>query len=294
MRKGTNTMKFLVVGVLGLALCGEVVAAPAVVRVLQAPAWRMHDGSRAALAIGQELNSGDRIQTGPGARAVLGLAEGSVVKLGENAELALQDMVVPAADDGVFKGFLDVVKGAFRFTTTVVGRHREIRAQLHTATIGIRGTDVWGKTEQSRDFVVLLEGKIAIERDGQSYQLETANSLFMAPRGQAVQPIGPVNTDDLGRWAQETEPQAERGIANSDGHFRVYLASYGTAVGAQALIDQLSAAGYAAQLEQATVGGRTWHRDMLTGYATRADASASAAALRAAFHLTSPWIAGGS
>ena len=159
-------MKRMAIGVLGLCLCANSLAVPAVVQVLQAPAWRVHDGHRTALAVSQELVSGDRVVTGVGARARLRLAEGSTVKLGENAELALKDMVVPATDDGVFTGFLDVVKGAFRFTTTVVGRHRELKAQLRSATIGIRGTDVWGKTEETRDFVVLLEGKVAIERDG--------------------------------------------------------------------------------------------------------------------------------
>ena len=287
-------MKHMTIGVLGLCLCANSLAAPAVVQLLQAPAWRVHDGHRTALAVSQELASGDRVVTGVGARARLRLAEGSMVKLGENAELALKDMVVPATDDGVFTGFLDVVKGAFRFTTTLVGRHRELTAQLHSATIGIRGTDVWGKTEETRDFVVLLEGKVAIERDGQSYALDVANSLFMAPRGLPPQPIGPVNPEDLGRWAQETEAQPAAGIVNGDGSYRVYLASSTSAAAAAALVAQLAEAGYAATVEPATVATRSWFRVTLGGYASRADASAVATRLQAAFHLASPWIAGGS
>ena len=79
-----------------------------------------------------------------------------------------------------------MARGAFRFTTSVLGRQREIRARVGTATIGIRGTDVWGKHEDSRDFVVLLEGQIEIERDGRSVAMSEPLSLFMAPAGQPV------------------------------------------------------------------------------------------------------------
>ncbi|MEQ8659660.1 MAG: hypothetical protein RLW62_02465, partial [Gammaproteobacteria bacterium] len=57
-------------------------ATPATVRLLQAPAWLERDGVRAPLRLGAELGSGDRIATGPRARVILTLEEGSLVKLG--------------------------------------------------------------------------------------------------------------------------------------------------------------------------------------------------------------------
>jgi len=192
------------------------------------------------------------------------------------------------------KTLLNVAKGAFRFTTTLAGRKRDIRTQIRSATIGIRGTDVWGKAEDARDFVVLLEGKIDIERGGQTYAMATPLTLFMAPRGQAALPIGPVDPDDLARWAQETEPQAAAGARDIDGGFRVNLASLPDPAAAEDLVNRLAAAGYAANSESASSGGRTVSRVYIDGYASEADAQTSVATLRAAFGLTSPWISRGS
>lgn len=267
-------------------------AAPAEVQLLQAPAWRLHGAAREPLRPGMPLASGDRILTGAGARVVIALAEGSTVKLGENADLALAELVPPSRADGVYRGFLDVVKGAFRFTTTVVGRKRQIAARISTATIGIRGTDVWGKTEPGRDFAVLLEGHITIDHGGQQYDLATPNSLFVAPRGGAALPVAPVDPDELARWAQETEPQAAQGVSNVHGGYRLYLASYGNATAADALVASLGAAGYGAVTESAVAGGRQWQRVVLRGFASRADAQAVETLLKRDFGLTTTWIEG--
>jgi hypothetical protein len=45
--------------------------------------------------------------------------------------------------------------------------HGEVSIRVGTATIGIRGTDVWGKTDKDGDLVALLEGRIDITRAGQ-------------------------------------------------------------------------------------------------------------------------------
>ncbi|MCB1746526.1 MAG: FecR domain-containing protein [Gammaproteobacteria bacterium] len=246
--------------------------APAAIRLVQAPAWLERGGLRHALAPGRALHNGDRIVTGSGARVVLGLAEGSVVKLGADATLALDDVVVPATQDGLFSGFLDVVRGAFRFTTTVVGRRRAIDARVRSATIGIRGTDVWGKSEAARDFVVLLEGAITIERDGREYALDEALSLFMAPRGAAALPIAPVDADDLAGWAAETEPQAGQGIVDPDGPFVLHLASFAAAADATRLATALDAAGYASETSRMSRAGSVEHRVSIGGYASQADA----------------------
>lgn len=71
------------------ALAGAAHAAPATVRLLQAPAWLERDGARQPLRLGMELASGDRIASGARARVVMTLEEGSLVKLGERATLDL-------------------------------------------------------------------------------------------------------------------------------------------------------------------------------------------------------------
>ena len=280
----------IILTLLCLLVAVNAVAAPAVVRLLQAPAWRLHEGARTPLAPGDELLAGDSVVTGSGARLVIELAEGSTVKLGENAQLALTELLAPAQTSGVFKGFLDVVRGAFRFTTTVVGRQREIRARIGTATIGIRGTDVWGKHEDTRDFVVLLEGQISIERNGQSVTLDQAQSLFMAPSGQPALPIGPVDPADLGRWAQETEPQAGSGQRDGQGRYRLMFPQVASQALGQQFLERLSVAGYSATLAGTSPDAAGSWRVSIGGYTSEVEAQAGAAAVAAALGVTRPWL----
>lgn len=268
----------------------NVFAAPAMVRLLRAPVWRLHEAARTPLRPGDELLAGDSVVTGAGARLVIELAEGSTVKLGENAELTLTELLAPAQESGLFKGFFDVVRGAFRFTTTVVGRQRDIRTRIGTATIGIRGTDVWGKHEDTRDFVVLLEGQISIERDGQSVTLDQAQSLYMAPTGQPSLPVVPVDLADLGRWAQETEPQAASGQRNVAGRYRLMFPLVPTQVLARTFLERLSVAGYGGELASVAANqGHGW-RVSIGAYTDEAEAQAGAAAVAAALGITRPWL----
>ena len=283
-------MPSFIVTLLLFGVMAPALAAPAQVRLLQAPAWRIQQGTRTALLPGEALTAGDRIQTGAGARVVLALSEGSIVKLGEHAELTLSELQAPATDAGVFKGFLDVVRGAFRFTTTVVGRQREIRARVGSATIGIRGTDVWGKHEAARDFVVLLEGRIEIEHNGQKVTMHEPQSLFMAPAGQAALPLAPVNADDLGRWAQETEPQAGGGQRDEQGVYQLMLPLLSDAAEARSIESRLVAAGHAVAVTEVVLGGGHAWRLSLAGYTTEVEAQAGARAVAKLYAGGRPWV----
>ncbi|HTT08579.1 MAG TPA: SPOR domain-containing protein [Gammaproteobacteria bacterium] len=265
-------------------------AAPAaVVEGLQMPAWLERDGARSALRPGMELKGSDQLHTGAGARVLLSLEEGSHVKLGENADLQLGTLQPPADAQGIYKGVLEVLKGAFRFTTSALGKHRQrdITARIATITIGIRGTDVWGKAQPDRDFAVLLEGKITIQREGEPEQTMSAPmSLFMAPRGQPALPIGPVNPDDLKRWAQETELQKGQGILLAGGHYALRVAQYRYAASAEAIVRQLTEAGYTSAAQPRRRGGADWREVVMPGFATRPDAEHVAGQLKEAFHFT--------
>lgn len=260
------------------------------VYLLQAPAWLERDGQREALKTGQLIAANDRVLTGPGARALLKLPEGSLVKLGENSDFQIDAFSSPVAEDGVFSGVLNVLKGAFRFTTTLVGQKRDIQAKLGSATIGIRGTDVWGKTQAERDFVVLIEGEISIERNGETTQMSDTLSLYMAPRGQPVQPIGPVDMDDLSRWGAETEPQSGAGIVNEEGAYTLHLASYRDESLARAMQQRLNEAGYASVISPNDLAGSQWWRLNRLGYASADDARAAQRKLSQQFGFASAWI----
>ena len=278
--------------ILMLVVAHAAAAPPAVVELVQAPAWVVRGDVRQPLALAGALDADDRIETGRGARVIIRLAEGSTVKLGEDATLHLAELVQPPGDDGVFGGFLDVVKGAFRFTTTAIGkaRGRDVTARVRTVTVGIRGTDVWGKAEPDRDFVVLLEGRIDVERDGDTIALDEPLSLFMAPRGQPADPVRPVDPDDLARWAAETEPREGEGVQSIDGRVDLHLASYSESAGARRLVAKLASAGYGAVTADVTVGGRDYTRVTIPGFTDATDARAALSALAGIGPFDGAWL----
>ncbi len=138
-----------IVAVLLLLIAAPIYAAPmVVVQGIQMPAWLQRGATTQPLAIGMKLKDGDKLITGTNARILLQAADGSAIKLGENATLTdFKSCANSAMTKGLFTALLDVAKGAFRFTTAAIAklRPREVTVRVAGATVGIRGTDVWGK-----------------------------------------------------------------------------------------------------------------------------------------------------
>ena len=260
------------------------------ISALQSPVWLQRDGITRALRAGDEIVAGDRIRTGVDARVLIRLAEGSDVKLGENTRWAL-DKQSTSTSDRVFNALMSVAKGAFRFTTTALSknRSRNISARLNTATIGIRGTDVWGQVDDARTFIVLIEGKIEIERNGESTTLSEPLSLYSAPNNAPVEPLSTVALDALSTYAQQTELQSHQGVQSVDGAWRVNVSSYTNREYAQQLKKQLDNDGYSTFLQDITLNNRNYTRVVMSGFQTRSDAEFMRLAISAAYEL-SPWI----
>jgi len=195
-----------------------------VVEGVVSPAWVERGGTRIPLAVGMPLGDRDMIRTGPGARALLRMAEGSAVKLGENAALGV-DGLADRSDAGarLVTAALDVVRGAFRFTTDLFGKRRsarDVKIRVTTITAGIRGTDVWGKSTGDRDIVCLIEGGIAIEHGGEQFTMSDPLSFFIAPRNKKPLPVAPVDPRQLEQWSAETEIPAAAGGTRRGGRLR--------------------------------------------------------------------------
>src|SRR5688572_12658746 len=99
---------------------------------LQLPAWVERDGVREPLRTNTRIKAGDSLHTGEKARIILNLPDASTVKLGEKAEFKIQNMQPAAVAADPFKAFLQVVGGAFRYTTSKLGKEqrREIDIQV--------------------------------------------------------------------------------------------------------------------------------------------------------------------
>ncbi len=176
---------------------------------LQMPAWLERAAKREPLVPGVVLGNGDTVITGEGGRVLLRLADGSSIRLGENGRLAFADLGKQRGTTAkeLVTASLDVLSGAFRFTTSALYKfrgERDVRVRIATITAGIRGTDVWGKAAADRDIVCLIEGQIAVTRGADSFTMDQPLSFFIAPRNAPPLPVAPVPKQQLEQWAQET------------------------------------------------------------------------------------------
>lgn len=147
-----------------LSLASIAIAATPIGRIdsVQSPAWLIRGGLSVPLTPNIELYAGDELRTGKSARILLLLNEGSAVRLGENAAFTIAAAERKA---GVFSAALSIAEGAFRFTTKVLAKAqpRDVKIRVaNNATIGIRGTDLWGRGRGDKDIVCLIEGKIDV------------------------------------------------------------------------------------------------------------------------------------
>ncbi len=255
------------------------------VAAVQLPAWIDRAGVRLPLAPGAELRAHDQVTTGVGSRLLLRTADGSTVKLGENAILALDDMRM--LEDKVFAAAMKVAQGAFRFTTSALAKfrgRREVSIRFATVTAGIRGTDLWGKSTPDRQIVCLIEGEIEVTPEGEgAIRMDQPMSYYRRDSGTS-RPVAPVPGEQLKIWAAETEPQPGRGLSTPEGKWQVSAAGLASGPALAAYAD-LRNAGFPAEIVPAKIGERRVYDVRVVNFATRQDAESVAGALRAQVRL---------
>ena len=195
---------------------GAAAQVAATVEGVQTPAWVEREGKRTPLAPGMELKAGDQVTTGDGSRIVIKLAEGSLVKLGENGTLRFTEL---STGREVFKAVINVLQGAFRFTTDVAqkARKREVSIGVSQVVAGIRGTDLWGRSRAGTEIICLIEGRIEIAAPGAPALTLDKPRQFYRREGGRAQPVGLVERKQLAEWAREVEIQPGKGAARAKG-----------------------------------------------------------------------------
>ena len=244
-------MQIKAVALLALLLTGQTLAADLRVIGVQLPAWVERGNVHQPLTPGMELRASDSVHTGPGARLLLRMGEGSNVKLGENAVLQLDTLGVAQEDKGLFRAALSVLTGAFRFTTDKLlkSNRREITVHVAAVTAGIRGTDLWGRAGSDKDIVCLIEGKIEVAKEGHMpVTMSDPLSFYVAPKDGDPLPVAAVPPEKLQQWAQETEIADGMPVLRAEGRYSVQVAMAGSQQEALAWYDQLRAAGYPAKI----------------------------------------------
>jgi hypothetical protein len=173
------------------------------------------------------------------------MGEGSAVKLGEKAQFVIES----AEDRGIFKAALNVIAGAFRFTTSPLSlRKRDVAIKAKTVTAGIRGTDVWGKSAGERDLICLLEGKITVGAEGHpEVTLDQPLDFYQKPR-DAAPSVAKVDAKQVEEWSKETEVEAGGAAAMASGKWRVVAGAKPSRDDALKLNRELRRAGYPAEI----------------------------------------------
>lgn len=285
-------IRLLAVAGFGLFSMTASAAPAAVVEGVQMPAWlEQADGRKIPLAPGMELKAGELVRSGANSRVLLKLSEGSLVKLGENGQLKIDEL--KPDEGGIFKAALKVAEGAFRFTTDVIMKHRRrsVNITVATVTAGIRGTDLWGKsTSNDRQVVCLIEGQIEVGAPGEKPAvMDQPRQFYQRNQGETA-PIGLVDPAMLGQWALETEIEAGQGAARAGGKWKVTLASSGTQEAALAVYDQARANGYAAEIHPAMAGGKRVYNVRIGNLPSKAEAEALAGQLRGKMGIGEPRV----
>lgn len=253
----------------------------ATVEALQMPAWVERAGSSVPLAPGMELKNSDEVRTGGRSRVLIRTADGSAVRLGENAALSFDGMRL--REGNVFEAALKVAEGAFRFTSEYFAQFRgkrDVQVGIRTVTAGIRGTDLWGKATPDRQVVCLIDGKIeVVEPNGARFAMDEKYTVYASENGVA-QPIVTVPADQLEEFAAETETQDGKGVSLRGGKWKVTLSPGLGHNEALDLYEGLRRSGYAAEIIPAKLEKKRVYNVRLSGFETQSDAEAVAADLK--------------
>jgi hypothetical protein len=162
---------------------------------------------RRELALKDPVYAGERLRTGPEGRAVVQLADGATLTLGEAAVVSLDSLIYDPAS-GTGSGRIAVLHGAFRMVSGALGKTGAITLETPIATIGIRGTDFWGYQEGSSLSVVLLDdGRVDIRTAGGQITLDAPRDGIVITDPNAQLPAEPQS------WEQERIDRAFETVA---------------------------------------------------------------------------------
>lgn len=281
-------MKLSFIFALVLIFTENTIAADLTVSRVQLPAWVQRGNVVKPLSPGFNLQSNDVVHTGTGARLLLKMSEGSDIKLGENAQLMIGNLG-PSEDKSVFKAALNVLQGAFRFTTNKVlkNQRRDVNVRIATVTAGIRGTDLWGKAATDKDIVCLIEGHIAVAKEGYpEVEMKDPLSFYIAPKNKDPLPVAPVPGEKLKEWAQETEIANDQAVMSPNGQWGVNVLDLKTQQDALIWYDKLRNAGYPALIRTSKTGKTSRYHIRILGLANEEAANSLAERLHVEFGVS--------
>ncbi len=178
---------------------------------VQAEAWVVRGEASYPAKVNMALQAQDQIRTGANSRVIVKLPDDSVVKLGQYAIVNLSSILPAEENQGVFSAALEVLQGAFRFTSEKPAQ-RDVNIKIgKSITAGIRGTDLWGSAWLNAQTVLcLLEGRVAVSSGQVNAVMDQPLDYFIVPEGQTPLPVGQLPEEKLQEWIKWTELMPEK------------------------------------------------------------------------------------
>lgn len=132
--------------------------------------------SGSAAAADTPLNRGDVVETGTGARALVLLADDSQFTLGENARFTVDDYLFDPDRPRANRGRYGIARGAFLYVSGLMTKNGrpDVKIETSYASIGIRGTIVWGGPVDGGNGVLVQEGEVTVETPAGSTRVRPA------------------------------------------------------------------------------------------------------------------------
>jgi hypothetical protein len=159
-------------------------------------------GVKRRLVVGGSVYSGDIVETGTAAKAVLAFRDGSRMTLGSRTQFKVDNFEFNESNPSAGRFLVSLLQGSMRTLTGLIGKanNRNVEFKTATATIGIRGTglDLDCAAVQSCSFFTWL-GTIEVTPNGQTalQVLQAGQGLFVSR--DAIRPLTTSTLDRLPR-----------------------------------------------------------------------------------------------
>lgn len=188
---------------LGFALFVSVSAHAWTVMVISSGAkvdWINVNAEKAALKVGQFLNFGDTIITGPGAKVKM-IENHSVMVIGENSTLKIEE---PVKKDGPPSEItLNLQAGKARFTVDKT-EAKKYQYRIPSIVAGVRGTEFVLTASPEKEVLCVLEGEVGAEIIASGAKAVVKKNIGWIREGNQEGKLLPTTPDQRKGWVQAT------------------------------------------------------------------------------------------
>lgn len=177
----------------------------ATVSRIEKAAVAMQDAFPRPLEVGSDVQLGDIVSTGKGARLEMTFKDGTSVKLGERTQFSVVEFVL---EQNGGNAVMRLMQGAFEMSSGSIMQLADasMEVKTETATIGIRGTRFWGGKLDGDMEIALLDGKgVYVENSAGRVELDKVGSgTLIADSVTAPSPPRQWDASKLSRAAATT------------------------------------------------------------------------------------------